>query len=153
MFINDYGIRFVVSRSNAPWPVELLSQERKYDCFVINMRNSLSEEQIGFVVTKLARSPCLWIETFGFDAERIHDAIDDEAVAIGRQSKVGDGNPMTSWNDESMTENEFASYALTGGQGDSEWKLILIIGEEDAERRISAAIESKALHSLPTPRN
>jgi hypothetical protein len=153
VIVNKYGSYFSVCKNNKSWPVELQGAERKYDCFVINTNNSLLEDQIRIVATQLARSPCMWVETFGFGAERIHDAIDNEAVAIGRQSKAGDGNPMTSWNDESMNLCEFSSYAWTGGQGDSKWKVIWIIGNEEEASRISAAIESEALHSRPESEN
>ena len=149
MLTNSYGDNFLVSRSDLDWQSELLVHECEYDCFVLNTRNWLSVEQIRIVAMKLARSTCMWVEVFGCNSKLIHDAIDEASADIGRQSKIGDGDPMTTWNEKPMTEAEFASYVWTGGQGTSDWKLILVIGEEDAERRLSAAIDSVASCSTP----
>ena len=135
---------FVSCTSDTPWPIDFLGKEREFDCFVVNTRDWLSEDHIRILATKLARSSCSWVEVFGFGAEHIHDAIDSEAVNNGRQSKVGEGDPMTSWNDERIEENELALYMLTGGQGYSQWKLILVIGEKDVESRISTVIETES---------
>ena len=142
MFTDSYGNHFVVTRYTTAWTSKFLHKECDYDCFVVNRTVHLPAEDIGVVAATLADRQCKWIEVFGFDAERLHDAIDEAAVAIGRQTKIGDGDPMTSWNDESITESEIAAYVLTGGQGTSDWKLVLVIGDENAERQLSAEINS-----------
>lgn len=153
MFTNRYGTHFVISR----WPTdrvsEFLSEGHSYDCFVVNRHDHLTVEEIGVVAATLAKSRCNWIEIFGYGAERLHDAVDEAAVVIGRQSKVGDGDPMTTWNEELTADGEIAEYLWTGGQGDSDWKLLMVVGDEDAERQLTAKINWIASAPDPQPRS
>lgn len=67
------------------------------------------------------------MEVFGKESESVHDAIDLASVRVGRQKDVGDGDPMTTWQEESSSA-EIASYIWTGGQGDSARKLLVLVG-------------------------
>ena len=67
------------------------------------------------------------MEVFGKESESVHDAIDLASVRVGRQKDVGDGDPMTTWQEESSSA-EIASYIWTSGQGDSARKLLVLVG-------------------------
>ena len=71
-----------------------------------------------------------WIEAMGEGSELLHDRIDRKSVAIGRQSRVGDGRPMTAWHEDFCDIEAMADYVKLGGQGASENKLVLVVGPE-----------------------
>ena len=77
-----------------------------------------------------------------------HDAIDRAAVLAARRTGAGDAYPMTTWDEDLTADGEFASYALTGGQGTYESKVILVIGDEEAERRVRAEFTVRAASSV-----
>ncbi len=56
-------------------------------------------------VDELLTKKCDWVHTTGEDSKYWHDYIDQRSVDLGRQAAVGDGNPMTAW-DEEMTGPE-----------------------------------------------
>lgn len=141
MLKNDYGNWFVIANHLNDWTGTEDLANNAFDCLVFNTELRLPLVEIDRVAFRLAKSVSDWVEVFGHDAERLHDAIDNAAVAMGRQSRVGDRDPMTSWQDDLMTEREFAAYAWSGGQGTSEYKLILVIGSTDATRQMNAEFQ------------
>lgn len=114
-----------------------------YDCFIVNLREHLPIEEIALLANLVARTPSGWVEVFGHAAERIHDAIDNAAVAVGRQSKVGDGNPMTTW-DEDDSIAECARWIAMGGQGTNDVKVVVVIGSAADERDLYDNIRTAA---------
>jgi hypothetical protein len=113
-----------------------------YDCFVVNFDNALTQDIVLSIAGKLAK-PCFqWIEIFGFHAELLHDTIDRAAVASGRQTKIGDGNPMTAWDDGRMELKDTLAYIMTGGQGSCDWKLLLVIGTEGQVQELFSALST-----------
>lgn len=110
-----------------------------FDCFVINLNESLTDIEMHDIAERLA-GPCFeWIEIFGFKAEILHDMIDRAAVISGQQQNVGDGYPMTTWNDEAAILDDTLSYIATGGQGTCDWKILLVIGTVRQYHEITSA--------------
>lgn len=106
----------------------------EFDCFLVNRTKNATDVEI--MLLEAIASGASWVEIFGLDAEKIHDAIDEASVRIKRQRSVGDGNPMTAWHEDMMGDADIASYILTGGQGDAEQKIIVVIGSAEDERRL-----------------
>ena len=137
---NPYGNTFTIVRFEGGATTDILALEGTFDCFVLSKSPGLSAPEIQALARTLATGGGQWIEVFGCYAERIHDAIDECAVAIGRQPSAGRGNPMTTWNDEPDDDDEIGSYIWTGGQGSSDRKVVLVIGDKDAEERVRTSL-------------
>jgi hypothetical protein len=60
----------------------------------------------------------------------LHDALDAASVSVGRQTHVGDGNPMTGWHTNVATPNEIIEYLKLGGLGSSEFKIVVVLGSD-----------------------
>jgi hypothetical protein len=88
----------------------------------------------------LVKLPVDGVETFGPRCEFLHDLIDEAAVSIGRQKKVGDGNPMTAWHKQFSDVNEIISYVRTGGQGASERKVVVVVGPMQGSATVAEQI-------------
>lgn len=70
-----------------------------------------------------------WVQTTGVDAERLHDLIDVASVKRGRQNMVGDGNPMTAWDEEAVELAQMAEAACLC-LGGTDYVLELVVGDE-----------------------
>ena len=71
-----------------------------------------------------------WVETMGRRSEFLHDCVDKASMAVGRQIEIGDGRPMTAWHEGLADIEPMIEYIRLGGQGASEYKLVLVIGPE-----------------------
>ena len=136
-FTNNYGEHFVVIRLDVNSPVTSLDQQTHYDVFIVNKVASIPAENLEALASTLVLFKLGWIEIFGL-RKALHDVIDRAAVLAARQTGSDDGYLMTTWDEDLTADDEFASYALTGGQGTNESKVILVIGDEDAELRVCA---------------
>jgi hypothetical protein len=105
---------------------EIMQLPPGFDCFVVNY-GTLPSEPDNALVAAIARQVGGWVEVFGWQSEVIHDAIDAASVRLGRQAAAGDGDPMTTWQEEAR-HSEIASYIWTGGQGESARKVAVILG-------------------------
>jgi hypothetical protein len=114
-------------------------RETRFDCFVVNLQQSLPSDTLSTIANQLAQPMFEWIEVFGYNAKNIHDMIDIAAVKIGRQRIVGEGNPMTTWDDDPIDIDVILTYIYTGGQGTCDWKIILVIGTEEEFRDVVQA--------------
>jgi len=103
----------------------------------------LSDELAAEIAESLVKLPVDWIETMGARCEYLHDLLDEASVSIGRQRRVGDGNPMTAWHDQLSDTSEMVSYIRMGGQGAAERKVVVVVGPE----RSSAVIAEKIAQS------
>ncbi len=103
-----------------------------YDCFLVN-RNQVFDGSNSELIRRIACEKSDWIEVFGYNAEKIHDAIDHASVASVRQPSVGFGVPMTSWNDYEC-DQDLVEYLRTGGHGVSNTKLLIFIGSDEEKR-------------------
>lgn len=130
--ISDAQLLWIAFDLNAEEELSSLADE--FDVFLINCRPVFDgiNSQLINAIAKYTRG---WVEVFGFNSERIHDEIDLASVRLGRQPAVGDGIPMTVWND-TQSEVGIADYIQTGGQGTAEKKLIVIVGSTKDELAI-----------------
>jgi len=86
------------------------------------------------------------VHVLGNGSEPLHDAIDRVSARLGRQVAVGDGVPITSWNDDLATVDEMAAFIVLGGLGAASALIAIVVGEDtqfdsmvDAwERQVSA---------------
>jgi hypothetical protein len=123
-FISDHN---VPAREQLPW------REEECDAFIAILDpEGLTDEKAREACLGLIRLRTDWIETMGNRAEFFHDLIDNTSVAIGRQSRIGDGDPMTAWHDHFPGLAEMIDYVKLGGHGASENKLIVVIGPDFA---------------------
>lgn len=127
---SDFSLRCLRSTQDAPR--EMNSLELGFDCFVINRMQGRACDQGDLIDAVAARAG--WVEVFGFDAETIHDAIDNASVRLLRQRAVGDGTPMTAWHEDITQDSAIASYIWTGGQGHAPHKVALVIGSSVDEK-------------------
>jgi hypothetical protein len=144
VFTNRYGTQLIVIRYINDFYGTYLKDNDvgDYDCFVLNRHDVLSQDTVLSIAKQLAQPRFEWIEVFGFNAELLHDMIDRAAVTIGRQSMIGNGNPMTAWNEERVELREILSYIVTGGQGACDWKVLLVIGTESQFQEVVSTLST-----------
>ncbi len=114
--------------------------EADFDCFLVNRLESFSCADSTFIDI-LGGLEADWIEVFGHQSEQIHDAIDLASVKANRQKSVGDGVPMTSWNDNER-DDAIAERIMCGGLGVSVRKVLIVIGSECDEINLVRAIST-----------
>lgn len=118
-----------------------------FDCFIVNQCESTDNTSFRVFSRALCAGELQWAEVLGVEAERLHDAIDEASVAIGRQLKVGDGSPMTTWKTFSRIgpseRSAIAEYIATGGQGETDVKLIVVFGDIELFDKLVEEIESR----------
>jgi hypothetical protein len=125
------------------WAADNVVQDLKeiapgFDCFIVNRMAgfaSLDSSIVEIIASKVGE----WVEVFGDSAEAIHDAIDAASARIGRQDAIGDGNPMTTWQND-MSDSEIASYIRTGGQGSSPVRVLIIIEPSSTAEQITRQV-------------
>jgi hypothetical protein len=125
---------YLISTRCAPNKNQLPWREDPCDAFVV-IRNPdlLTQRVIEQISAELTLMRTEWIETLGPKAELLHDCIDAASVSIGRQTKVGDGDPMTSWHKDLLNLSDVGDYLKLGGLGASNFKIIIVLGsDEDA---------------------
>jgi len=117
-----------------PWRVE------ESDAFVVVLDGKLLSDELAVEIAEsLVKLPVDWIETMGARSEYLHDLMDEASVAMGRQEKVGDGNPMTAWHQFSDIW-EMVSYLRVGGLGSTERKIVIVVGPEHSSAAIAEEI-------------
>ena len=84
------------------------------------------------IAARVARYNVDWVQVAGRDAEMLHDLIDHASVDSGRQEKVGEGKPMTSWHEEATTPEQMAEVAYSC-LGSAERVLCVVVGSETDE--------------------
>ena len=140
--VSIYGARLLCFQAES-WNESKLAAEivripPGFDCFIVNREKGFDEKNNVLIETIVSRAG-KWIEVFGEAAEEIHDAVDAASVRVGRQRKMGDGDPMTTWQDNS-SDTEVASYLWTGGQGDSSTKVLVVIGPPQLAENMRRAL-------------
>ncbi len=90
----------------------------------------LASSDINALALEIARGRNEWVQTLGAQSEAIHDAVDKASVDLGRQSAVGDGNPMTSWHDDKLTVADMVDSVIRGSMGASDYLVALFIGSD-----------------------
>lgn len=122
--------------AHLPWGDE------PYDCGVLTFdANSLSHHSAA-LCEFLVDSNTSWISTAGREAQRLHDEIDVTSVARGRQKFVGDGSPMTAWDDEATDASVMVEYVLILGDG-HENVLVIVVGSDDDYGLIESEIRAR----------
>lgn len=87
----------------------------EFDCVVCDLLG-VEPAEYASVLEELCRTRVDWVATCGPLAEAWHDAIDEASVRVGRQSKVGDGSPMSAWHDDATSFEQMAEVArFVGG--------------------------------------
>jgi hypothetical protein len=123
-----------------PWGDQL------FDVFLVALEDADASEDTKRAIAELVKLNNDWIETFGVAAEELHDRIDEASVACGRQSAVGDGNPMTAWHDDLTSSYQVIDYIRRGGHGSCDYKLVAIVGTD----RVSSFLR-ELKERLPAP--
>lgn len=131
-FVGIYGSRLRCLEADswlAQQPAAELAKEKPgFDCFIVNQAEDFDGAN-NCIIEVVARKAGSWVEIFGNAAEQIHDTVDEASVRIGRQCAVGEGEPMTAWY-EGLSAEEIASYIWTGGQGESNIKVLILVGSQ-----------------------
>ena len=104
-----------------------------------------------FIADMVAQTNVDWVDTVGYSAELLHDMIDGASVAIGREAWVGGGSPMTAWHDHITDWSEMLAFVRLGGQGGSDNKLIVVLGNNEAYEYFRKHInDDTGLAGIPT---
>lgn len=140
--VGPYGLRLLCLRQRV-WgdadATELIMRMKPgFDCFVVNFAEP-PEDAGNALIAAIVRQVGGWVEVFGDQAETIHDAIDSASVSLGRQAVVGEGSPMTTWQEETR-ESDIASYIWTGGQGESLRKVVVLVGQPQVTEPLMEAL-------------
>jgi hypothetical protein len=135
---DDVGRRYFAALYSPGCLSELPWGSEPFDCVVFLCDADGAKRLTGALCAELARSRVDWVQVAGRAAEELHDAIDRASVAAGRQKKVGDGSPMTSWHEEAESLAAMAEVArlCLGGQDSV---LVLVVGRE---ADLAAAVEA-----------
>lgn len=140
----DECTTYVVVQGDVPEAYQMPQGMEECDAFIITLDSKLlSAELASEIAGKIVRLPVDWVETFGPQSEYLHDLVDQASVSIGRQEKVGDGDPMTAWHENLTNLDEVVSYLRAGGHGSAEIKLVVIIGPKDCANSIASRISAK----------
>ena len=117
---------------------EVQNFQAEVDVFLVNYCNSFDGRNCDLIAA-VAGCNSGWVEVFGFNSEAIHDEIDRASVRAGRQQAVGDGVPMTSWNDDPI-DIDFCRIK-DGGHGVADIKLLIVIGSSDEQAHFLKVLE------------
>ena len=127
--------RKVPGLDRLPW------SRQECDAFVIVLdEESLSNDLAAEICGRLVQLPVDWIETMGARCEYLHDRIDEASVTMGRQAKVGDGNPMTAWHEWLSDTDDMISYIRSGGHGSAERKIVVVVGPKHSSAVVAQRI-------------
>lgn len=119
-----------------PWDAE------PFDCVVCLHDSPMNHGELDRLSLALAATHTDWIQIVGKNSEVLHDAVDEASVAIGRQSAVGDGQPMTSWHDDATTPDEMAEVARLCFGGHDQ-VLVLVVGEARDAVAVRGALQRR----------
>jgi hypothetical protein len=120
---------------------ELPWHNQPFDCSVLCVRPTSGEGGVEAIASEVAAARTEWVHVLGKEAQVIHDAVDRSSVNLGRQAKVGDGVPMTSWHDDLQDLGEIAAFVVSGGLGlTCDYHLALVVGSENDYRLATDAI-------------
>jgi hypothetical protein len=112
-----------ISLSGLPW---------RNDAFDVSMlifdKSLLSSHVVMTIIEDLVSRNTDWFSIHGIGAEQLHDDIDLIAVRLGRQKKVGEGSPMTAWDEEIVCAENIAEDLITGDCGGCDYKVVVILG-------------------------
>ena len=143
LYINEYGVRFTLldidDESSFPAIADMI-----YDAYIVNTAELLSDVELRHIASTPLRFHVEHVASLGHFAERIHDQIDEAAVELGFQSAVGEGVPMTFWNDDLRSFEEIAAYVLRGGVGGNDDKLVFIKGSLVDIQRFQVAMKAES---------
>ena len=119
-----YASRFIPDElAELPWG------DAQFNCLVCQLDPKQIRE-IGIPLAEwLVRANTDFIWTAGTEAKWLHDLVDDTSVKVGRQPAVGDGSPMTAWDEDAESFSELCKLfecGVPGGNG--EHNLAVIIG-------------------------
>jgi hypothetical protein len=110
----------------------------RFDCVLVSVDHARTRELGANFADQIVRFNNDYISVTGPDSEFIHDLVDKASVRAGRQEKVGDGDPMTTWHHDATTIEDGVklAYLCPGGE---EFVLCLVVGSpEDLERFITS---------------
>jgi hypothetical protein len=120
-----------------PWLLE------EFDAIVlVTDETILTPELAQTIADRLVNLNNDWIEVLGKKSEFLHDLIDEASVAAGRQGYVGEGLPMTGWDDEATPTSMLATVER-GGHGGNNYKLIVIVADDLGFREWLDRIKSR----------
>ena len=137
-----FSVRFEPGcTENVPWG------ERPFDCAVLTFDAQRLREQCAAICEFLVDADTGWISTAGREAQWLHDEIDIASVAFGRQEAVGNGSPMTAWDDEATDASAMVKYALTLGDGHDN-VLVIVVGSDDDYGLIESEIRARLTDTI-----
>ena len=118
--------------------------EEQFDCYVLNLGGAIAGQDMQAIAREVTEARTDWVHTAGKGCELLHDAIDRMSVSIGRQAQVGEGSPMTSWDEEETTIEKMADLVLEAELGGNTYHLVaLFVGPEDLFEEALTAIRSR----------
>jgi hypothetical protein len=122
---------YAISDCVVPPPDQLPWGSEECDAFVAILEPRQLTDKMGRRVSiDLVRLSTDWVETMGPTSELLHDLIDTASVETGRQSRVGDGKPMTAWHSDFLDLDSMVDYVRMGGNGGRDNKVIVVIASE-----------------------
>jgi len=134
-----YAVQFAPGCLQAlPWG------DTQFDCTVVVCNAREARHRAEEISIEVVDANTDWVNTTGPDAEWLHDVIDRTSVDRGRQGKVGDGDPMTSWHEDAVNDSQMAEVAR-GGWGGHDNVLALVVGDKEDFARFVALLRD----SLP----
>ncbi len=71
-----------------------------------------------------------WVDVCGQQSELIHDLIDESAVQVGRQGRVGNGKPMTAWFADIIDQSAMLDHVLHPLVG-CDWRAVVMFAPEE----------------------
>jgi hypothetical protein len=120
---------YILDTSDEPLLETLPWSEEEFDALIVIPRESaISKDSIHVIIAELVMRNTDWIDVIGLNSEWIHDEIDKTSVRLCRQKQIGDGSPMTGWNEDINEFNKMVEYVGDGGLGGNDNKAVILIG-------------------------
>ena len=118
-----YAVRFGPGcLDSLPW------RDEPFDCAVCACDADQTRRHGDEIAALLVAANTDWITTTGRDAEWLHDLVDNASVQHGRQHAVGDGSPMTAWDEDAIAFDQMAEAAYYSSHGNTDQTLALVVG-------------------------
>jgi hypothetical protein len=132
---------YVVSFDGSPL-AEFPWGDAPFECVLVDAAHGRARDLATEFARQIVRCNVEWVATTGRDAEFIHDLVDEASVEAGRQERVGDGSPMTSWHDEATTLEQIADVAVPG-LGACAFVLCVVVGSPVDYRRFAHILKGR----------
>ena len=126
--------------SSLPWGNE------QFDVIILDCLDETDANLVDQICGDVVCANTDWVKTTGARAQAWHDALDEMSVRVGRQIRVGDGLPMTSWHDDVRSVSEMADLVVHSALGGCDHLVVVVLANYSQYAMVRAAIKAETAH-------